>query len=60
MATHGTVDEFIPRREDWVSYTECLEQYFTADAIKQEEEDRWHARKKLLTAGSPQKIGLRS
>ena len=43
MATHGTVGKFIPGQEDWVSYTEYLEQYFTANAIKQEEGDRRHA-----------------
>ena len=43
MATHGTVGEFIPGREDWVSYTERLEQYFTVNAIKQEEGNRWRA-----------------
>ena len=33
-ATHGTIGEFNPECEDWVSYTERLEQYFTANDIK--------------------------
>ena len=30
MATHGTRREFNPTREDWISYAELLELYFTA------------------------------
>ena len=33
MATHGTVGPFVQGREDWVSYTERLQQYFTANDI---------------------------
>ena len=43
MATHGSISEFVPGREDWVSYTERLEQYFTANGIKQEEGDKRRA-----------------
>jgi len=43
MATHGSISEFVPGREDWVSYTEHLEQYFTANAIKPEEGDKRRA-----------------
>ena len=34
MATHGSIGEFDPDREDWTSYTERLEQYFTANDVK--------------------------
>ena len=40
MATHGSISEFVPGREDWVSYMEWLEQYFTANGIEQEEGDK--------------------
>jgi len=43
MATRGSISVFVPEQEDWVSYTERLEQYFTANAIKTEEGERWHA-----------------
>ena len=33
MATHGCIGEFNASIEDWTSYTECLEQYFTANGI---------------------------
>ena len=33
MATHGTLGEFNPTREDWTSYAERLELYFTANDI---------------------------
>ena len=33
MAIHGTLCEFNPTREDWTSYAECLELYFTANDI---------------------------
>ena len=42
-ATHGIIGEFDSAREDWVSYTERLEQYFTANDIKAEEEDKRRA-----------------
>ena len=39
MSTHGSIGPFVVGREDWVSYTERLEQYFAAndveDAVKQ-------------------------
>ena len=34
MATHGVIGEFNGVREDWVSYTERLEQYFTANDVE--------------------------
>ena len=43
MATHGSISEFFSGREDCVSYAEHLEQYFTANSIKQEEGDKRHA-----------------
>ena len=33
MATHGMVGPFVQGREDWVSYAEHLQQYFTANDI---------------------------
>ena len=33
MATHGSIGEFNASIEDWTSYTERLEQYFTANGI---------------------------
>ena len=33
MATHGTVDAFDSSKEQWSSYTERLEFYFTANGI---------------------------
>ena len=36
MATHGSVGEFNPDREDWISYTERLTQYFVANGISEE------------------------
>ncbi len=33
MATHGTLGEFNPTREDWTFYAERLELYFTANDI---------------------------
>ena len=40
MATHGSVGEFNPDREDWISYTERLTQYFVANGISEEGEKR--------------------
>ena len=40
MATHGSVGEFNPDREDWISYTERLTQYFVANGISAEEGDK--------------------
>ena len=34
MATHGRVGEFNSQREDWMSYTKRLQEYFTANEIK--------------------------
>ena len=36
MATHGSIREFNPVQEDWVSYTEHLIQYFMANGISAE------------------------
>ena len=40
MATHGTVGEFNSTREDWVSCTERLIQYFVANSIAEEGDKR--------------------
>ena len=34
MATHGVLDSFEPKKEDWESYTEQLEQYFVANDVQ--------------------------
>ena len=34
MATHGSIGPFEPKEEDWTSYTERLEQYFTANDVE--------------------------
>ena len=34
MTTHGTIGPFEQGREDWTSYTERLEQYFTANGVE--------------------------
>ena len=34
MATHGVLDSFEPKKEDWESYTERLEQYFVANDVQ--------------------------
>ena len=34
MATHGKIGESNSRREDWMSYSERLEEYFVANDIK--------------------------
>ena len=33
MAIHGSIGQFNASVEDWTLYTECLEQYFTANGI---------------------------
>ena len=33
MPTHGSISEFEGVREDWTSYTERLQQYFTANEV---------------------------
>lgn len=40
MATHGSVREFNPDQEDWVSYTERLTQSFVANGISDEGDKR--------------------
>ena len=40
MATHGTLGEFNPTREDWTSYDERLELYFTANDIVAEKKQQ--------------------
>jgi len=32
-ATHGSMGAFDPQVEDWICYTECLENYFIANKI---------------------------
>ena len=53
MATHGTVGEFNHRVEDWVSYSERLEQYFTANGIGTEGADLTKRRAILLSCCGP-------
>ena len=36
MALHGNIGEFDADREDWVSYTERLSQYFIANGISED------------------------
>ena len=40
MATHSTLREFNPTREDWTSYAERLELYFTANDIVTEKKQQ--------------------
>ena len=37
MAQHRSVSEFHPSNEDWVSYTEHVQHYFTANNVMMEE-----------------------
>ena len=37
MGRHGSISEFDAGREDWVSYTERLSQYFIANGIADDE-----------------------
>ena len=41
MATHGNISEFDDSREDWTSYTERLQRYFTANDV--DNADKQHA-----------------
>ena len=36
--THGRVGEFDPNLEDWTSYTERLQQYFTANDVAEDKQ----------------------
>ena len=40
MATHGSLAEFNSAQEDWPSYAERLDQYFTANDVKDEDKMR--------------------
>ena len=40
MATHGSIGEFVNSQEDWRSYTERLQQYFTANDVENAEKQR--------------------
>ena len=40
MARHGTVGEYDNTREDWLSYTERLQQYFAANDVRNAEKQR--------------------
>ena len=33
MANHGTIGEYDPQKEDWTSYSERLQEYFTANDV---------------------------
>ena len=37
---HGSIGEFNSEREDWISYTERLVQYFVANGINEEGDTR--------------------
>ncbi len=53
MATIGKIDEFDRSVEDWVSYTERMEQYFVANGIRAVEADMPKKRAVLLTVCGP-------
>ena len=40
MANHGQIGEINSQREDWMSYSERLEKYFTANDIKSAEKNK--------------------
>ena len=40
MATHGSVGEFAPGKETWLSYAERLKQYFLANDVQTQEKKR--------------------
>ena len=40
MATHGSIGEFVHSQEDWRSYTERLQHYFTANDVENAEKQR--------------------
>ena len=40
MATHGNIGEFNRAREDWISYWEQMQQYFTANDIATDDKQR--------------------
>ena len=48
MATHGSIGEFNAAIEDWISYTERLEQYFTANGVATAQADK---RRAILLSG---------
>ena len=33
MDNHGTIGEYDPQKEDWTSYSERLQEYFTANDV---------------------------
>ena len=40
MATHGNIGEFDAQREDWISYSKRLSEYFTANKVDGAEKQR--------------------
>ena len=40
MAIHGNIGEFDAQREDWISYSERLSEYFTANEVDGAEKQR--------------------
>ena len=40
MATHGSIGEFDPEKEDWTSYTERVEEYFVANDVDDATKER--------------------
>ena len=43
MATHGTLSEFVESQENWTTYVERLEQYFTANDIADDKKEKKRA-----------------
>ena len=40
MATHGSVGEFAPAKETWLSYADRLEQYFLSNNVQAQKKKR--------------------
>ena len=53
MAVHGSIGTFNPDLEDWISYTERLENYFIANGIKDDEAHAEQRRAILLAVCGP-------
>ena len=56
VATHGTIGVFQQGQEEWVSYTERLELYFTANKIRADATEQRRAI--LLSACGPETYQL--
>ena len=53
MAVHGSIGAFNPDLEDWISYTERLENYFIANGIKNDDAHAEQRRAILLSVCGP-------